>query len=1241
MKKIISFMLMCIIVILLFMFIPKNKVNANSNLLEWSNYSFDDLRLYSETNTYTATEINNGNISYNFDNNVPTEFMPGAPQITILTHGLTSDASVWSNENTENSIFTFTEDSLITRLNNLVGGANIYWCRTGEAEEKEDYIYELYDINKENIDIKNGTINSYVCRSYTPKNLHDETTSNINVTNINDDTSSTDVYRVKDANGNDRITDISKPIIIVFESLNSDTFNDVLYRQFNYVISKVIYDVKILNNNKMPKINLIGHSRGGITNLQYALDHPYIVSSIFSLGTPYLGSTSAELLTTGFLEKKGDGYLDIIEEEKYTAYLNRWNNSYDTIYSNIDVHAIGGYSTFSWVISNIEEYFILENKSNVWDIVTIGLREIERGWREGIKDQATFDYSKLARIVSRILQALELDSSPTAVAKLISKELIYSSQYDDIIFYNDVLVDLNSQLGIRKNYDNNTKIQYRGFKHKTKLFENYNFERDKTAQKDVPVIHNLETRDAELISYILKNIEMVNKTNDLFETYNIGENKVGIRTILKTINTQSLEIPSTINGKTVTEIGLCAFADNVNCNPSITSIRIPDTIEVIRNAAFQRCSVLEGIYFTSNSSLARAENELLLYSDNVTIYNCPDTLTNADLKKVPREFKTTQTVDCRSGYDNDATITATIRRNQTLMLELNVLCCARYEIYIVANSKLQFEVLNSSNEVELKNSIVVSTNSAGKKVYQFTIDFTSGIHVLYTILSGNTESDEIEVTINSLYYGREEITNNDTNIDLTTHMHNGHNSLIFTTTEQEFYMFELAGSNLNSVLDRIIFKIVNYDTDTAVKKIEYIKIGKNHLLDGEYVLDGLFAEMNKTGTIVFLPVPYRTYCIEIYVTDFDEISNLQLRIESIPLNTFAENSNNTFNTDVIAEDKIQKIHFNSTGSYNITIEYECNIQRNIYYGIFVKKENASASEFENENSENNAQDSHRYNYVVLKSGVLGNGVSSVENHTIDILAGTDIYIGYFDANNGGKFKVSINKQIQCQFEILTDRNDNAVVGSEVRLNGGEYGGKSITQGFTRICYLGENAPNLESRLNYEWSSSDANIAIVSPYGTVTAIASWNEDVIKKEVIITATYKNDTTYVGTITLTIYKDTTDFENKVYLNKYGMDVRDGGIVGTEITSGKGMMIPVSVNPVVTIHVGYNRLICLGDDSPNSSLQSFSWSVINSDGTLPPVRVSQYGTITGLSTGTAVIRGIYRYNQRFIIEINITVLN
>ncbi len=61
--------------------------------------------------------------------------------------------------------------------------------------------------------------------------------SNINVTNTNDDSSNTDVYRVKDANGNDRITDISKPIIraylpAIVETLNSSiqTMRDNLHR---------------------------------------------------------------------------------------------------------------------------------------------------------------------------------------------------------------------------------------------------------------------------------------------------------------------------------------------------------------------------------------------------------------------------------------------------------------------------------------------------------------------------------------------------------------------------------------------------------------------------------------------------------------------------------------------------------------------------------------------------------------------------------------------------------------------------------------------------------------------------------------------------------------------------------------------------------------------------------------------------------------------------------------------------
>lgn len=99
------------------------------------------------------------------------------------------------------------------------------------------------------------------------------------------------------------ITDISKHIVVVFETPGSDESNDNVYYQFNYVISRIVYDVKILNEKKLPKLNLIGHSRGGLTNMQYALDHPDLVASLVSIGTPYFGSTTANIFGEMIMEK--------------------------------------------------------------------------------------------------------------------------------------------------------------------------------------------------------------------------------------------------------------------------------------------------------------------------------------------------------------------------------------------------------------------------------------------------------------------------------------------------------------------------------------------------------------------------------------------------------------------------------------------------------------------------------------------------------------------------------------------------------------------------------------------------------------------------------------------------------------------------------------------------------------------------------------------------------------------------
>lgn len=62
------------------------------------------------------------------------------------------------------------------------------------------------------------------------------------------------------------------------------------------MLSSILYKLKDNYGGKIPKVNLVGHSRGGLTNLQYALDHPDIVENLISIGTPYFGSSSAKIV---------------------------------------------------------------------------------------------------------------------------------------------------------------------------------------------------------------------------------------------------------------------------------------------------------------------------------------------------------------------------------------------------------------------------------------------------------------------------------------------------------------------------------------------------------------------------------------------------------------------------------------------------------------------------------------------------------------------------------------------------------------------------------------------------------------------------------------------------------------------------------------------------------------------------------------------------------------------------------
>ena len=219
-----------------------------------------------------------------------------------------------------------------------------------------------------------------------------------------------------------------KHTIVLYETEDAYESNDLSYQEFDEVISRVVYDIKKSNNDILPKINLIGHSRGGLINLLYALDHPRMVNQIFSIGTPYIGSSIAKIdveLNDCNIGSKGqdkNGEIDIVNEELYISYKNRWNKNIE-LYKNIDVYAIAGETTYellSDIIKRDETIDYVSEETNE----NIKLCKIVSSMIAGMLD--AFSYLS-------ILTEFNKDNWNTYVFRIQSLLEEYNSQYAQIV----------------------------------------------------------------------------------------------------------------------------------------------------------------------------------------------------------------------------------------------------------------------------------------------------------------------------------------------------------------------------------------------------------------------------------------------------------------------------------------------------------------------------------------------------------------------------------------------------------------------------------------------------------------------------------------------------------------------------------------------------------------------------------------------------------------------------------------
>ena len=489
-----------------------------------------------------------------------------APAITFLTHGLGGSAGHWSNSMHRNaynewvgsSDFSYDPDSIIEKIRNQIpSGIKLY-----KAEMNN--LYNPYSFSTNNFTLYKYSLN-----------------------NVNNPTAYTSVQETI-------VNDFSQHVVVVFDLQNNyDETNAQVYEELHYIIDQISYDYFVVMGDA-PKINLIGHSRGGLINMDYAIDHPKNVGSLISLGTPYNGSWYdnwfVELL--GINTFGSIGGADIVSTTLINTRKNNWNSVYNQN-THINFHAISG-TTAKNLMNHI-----------VWD--HNHLEEAHLGTAAIIGIRAVYDIP------------------PMSIEGGLST------------FPGDICVDKPSQ----------EASGYDGVNRFNKEFTESNSNCNKRSEDTFPVPHNLETYDSDIHNYIFNNSTF----GEPFDTTNIGFSEIRIDNANFTVR-GIFSIPDTIDGKAVVAIGNSAFSNqnqlyqitipasitNIGSNAfenctSLTNVSLPNNLTSIGNSAFKGCTSLSSITMPNSvTSMDSSSFENCTSLTNVTFPNSLTTIESSAFK---------------------------------------------------------------------------------------------------------------------------------------------------------------------------------------------------------------------------------------------------------------------------------------------------------------------------------------------------------------------------------------------------------------------------------------------------------------------------------------------------------------------------------------------------------------------------------------------------------------------------------
>ena len=695
-------------------------------------------------------------------------------------------------------------------------------------------------------------------------------------------------------------------------------------------------------------------------------------------------------------------------------------------------------------------------------------------------------------------------------------------------------------------------------------------------------------------------IESVDLTNGLLTIGNAAfKNCVNLNNIIIPNNVTNIDSSAFENCTSLESVTLSnslyaiAVGAFKGCS-SLRSINIPASVQHIDSNAFENCSSLTRVTVNKSQKAIThiGENafdgcstslQIIVPTNRIAEYKNKEYWLSYRNKIMPSEDYIDLEIDC----EGNVTESLSLSKATNELYKLNVNCSKSYKINANSSKTINIIIYDANMNVISSGSNTV-TQFLGCGTYYISFEFddtnasgTFEIGISLTWISSNILLNKgTNNTINSMHLNSENVY---------------HCSYKYLNNQGEgFYRFSLnVGSNI--ILPEGTIKI-------------YSNINKTELLN-RYGSTGINEQAitynGENELYVFLP-ENGYYYIDI-VLPKSTYSLITLTIEQVEKNDINyQNRLATIGFDELFDNKTVSNYFEEvTISHRSKIELDIvtsgTINRNIPIYIFEKHRDPGYEPGDN------------HYYLVLE---YTNNITSINMgpvFTVILNPGT-YYIGYSDNFDKVQIQFALRRKVNTDLNIdgtlVTDpaRDQGFPLGSEVIFNNGSLLGNTITEGFTRNLYLmvEDRLRDPMSRLDYDWYSSNENVAKVTKYGTVLAL-NVSENT---------------------TVTIYAINKDDPSIVYKKDF--------IILKE-TKTEQIVIECNMSYSYSEENGMYTLELDFTNSPYPYIGYYVWDIECFNGI--NVDIGRHGLVSSTGPGEALLTANYALNMRISLKIHLTI--